>query len=134
MSKSKPFLGERTFKKVNAVYKGTNPDSYTAAYELYIEATDDLNEAAVVTSATANSYYHQPVIDVDVPVYLVPSSTHGHSHLYFDVPPVEWPKYVKLLEALAECGIIEQGYLGVSLQKGYTAVRLPWVHREVPRD
>lgn len=69
---------------------------------------------------------HRPVLDIDFPAALVRSSTPGHSHLYLDLL-MAWPKYLALLEALADAGIIEKGYLEASRQRGYSAARLPWI-------
>lgn len=72
---------------------------------------------------------HAVLLDLDVPAYLVPSSREGHSHLYIDVP-VQEEAYFKLLDALAECQIIERGYAAASKKKGGTFLRLPWVKKE----
>jgi hypothetical protein len=74
---------------------------------------------------------HKPVIDIDLPAQLVPSSTPGHYHLYLDVE-VPWDAYVDLLEALAAAGIVEHGYVSASIARGYTAVRPPWVRKPAP--
>ena len=76
---------------------------------------------------------HMPVIDLDVPAYLLPSSTKGHSHLYIDVP-VSADKYMELLHLLADMGIVERGYANVSEKKGYSSVRLPWVKKIDPPE
>lgn len=101
----------------------------------------DLSEANVVTSISGDSSkgerlldvdldtrkgYHRPVLDLDVPAFLVPSSTPGHSHLYID-RLLNWDAYRQLLTALGRAGIIEDGYVGASIARGHTAVRLPWV-------
>jgi hypothetical protein len=66
---------------------------------------------------------HRPVLDIDVPAYLVPSSRPGHSHLYVNVEISE-DKYFNLLDVLADCGILEKGYAGVSRARGASAVRV----------
>lgn len=71
---------------------------------------------------------HMPVLDLDVPATLLPSSTPGHSHLFLD-RRIFWDDYVNLLDALAACGLVEAGYVRVSKARGYTAVRLPWVRK-----
>lgn len=76
---------------------------------------------------------HWPVIDIDVPAHLVPSSTPGHSHLYIDVP-VPGEQYWALLEALADAGIVQPGYVGACWSRGYTSVRLPWVRKGAEGD
>ena len=72
--------------------------------------------------------YHRPVLDIDFPAALVPSTTPGHFHLYLD-RALSWDDYEKLLRVLAEVGIIEQGYANVSIERRHTAVRVPWIRK-----
>lgn len=67
---------------------------------------------------------HLPVIDLDYPAKLVPSRTNGHWHLYLD-KNVEWSKYQKVLLALADAGLVEEGYANASIANGYSGVRIP---------
>jgi hypothetical protein len=91
--------------------------------------TDTLDSANLVSSIVADgSGLHRPVLDLDMPAYLVPSSTPGHHHLYID-HPMTWEAYVKLLEALADAGLLERGYVEASVRRGRTDVRLPWVRK-----
>src|SRR5256885_2546643 len=101
--------------------------------------TDDLDAAQVVTSLAKHlgqgspehpdwKHWHLPVIDIDLPVYAVPSTTPGHSHLYIDKLLV-WDDYVKLLLVLADVGIVEPGFVSASESRGFTSVRLPWVRK-----
>lgn len=69
---------------------------------------------------------HKPVLDIDMPVMLVPSSTRGHNHLYIDAP-MSWDHYAKLLKVLGEVGILEPGYVRASLYRESTWLRLPWI-------
>lgn len=75
--------------------------------------------------------WHMPAIDVDVPCRLVPSTTPGHHHLLFDVP-VLWEDYTDLLETLAQCGIVEDGYAKACQNRGASFLRLPWVRKPAP--
>lgn len=91
----------------------------------------DIAEADLVCSDFGDGGpMHMPVIDLDVPATLVPSATPGHSHLYINVT-VAGPKYWALLKALVEAGIVESGYVGAALERGYTAVRVPWKPKSV---
>ena len=90
--------------------------------------TNHLDEAEVVSSELKGSKKHAPVFDLDIPHTLVPSSTEGHSHLYLDVP-MPWWKYRVLLRVLAWTGIVQKGYVGASIARGHTDVRLPWVKK-----
>lgn len=73
---------------------------------------------------------HKVALDLDLPAKLIPSGTEGHFHLYID-KVMTWENYKKLLEVLAEVGIIESGYAGASIRRGFTTLRLPW-HKKVP--
>lgn len=76
---------------------------------------------------------HVLAIDLDVPAYLVESSTEGHHHLYVDVPGgIPHHAYMKLLDALAEAKVIQSGYANVSKQRGHSDLRLPWVRKQSP--
>lgn len=81
----------------------------------------DQDNANLVSSKCSNGK-HAPVIDVDIPIYVVPSSQLGHHHLYID-KEISWNNYVRILKALESAGIIETGYLKASLEREYTAVR-----------
>lgn len=98
------------------------------------EPVTDLHHANAITSRTVTSLLsstpvHKPVLDIDFFAKLVPSSTPGHSHLYLD-HEMSWPQYKKLLDVLAEVGIIQDGYADSAIKRGYSAVRLPWVKKE----
>lgn len=102
-----------------------------------LAATDDdripasiLDGANCVSSRVdaAGSPRHAIILDLDIPAYLVPSSTPGHSHLYIDTTTSE-EAYFKLLDALADAGVIESGYATASKNKGGTHLRLPWVKK-----
>lgn len=83
--------------------------------------------ANLVASRT-ESGDHAPALDLDVPAYLVPSSTRGHTHLYINVS-MPWWKYRILLKTLVWCGIIEEGYYRASVRRKMTMVRPPWVRK-----
>lgn len=71
---------------------------------------------------------HAPLLDLDVPARLVPSSTPGHSHLYVDVP-MTWRRYRRLLKALTKAGLIERGFYRASVARRQTMVRKPGVKK-----
>lgn len=71
---------------------------------------------------------HAVTIDLDVPARLVPSSTPGHSHLYIDVP-ISWDEYEYILRALADAGILEEGYVKAAIRRKQTYLRPPWVKK-----
>ncbi|AYN58735.1 hypothetical protein PBI_PEAS_48 [Arthrobacter phage Peas] len=109
-------------------------------YDADTELVDDPAEAEVVLSATGKTGrggpyswlkeepLHRPIIDLDFPAALLPSSTPGHHHLYID-KEMPWSTYKALLSALAEAGLIELGYRDASLARNFTSVRMPSVKK-----
>lgn len=130
---------------------GKSPDS--AEYDAEPELVDTLEDAEVLTSWTGETEefhahpgverpwsalakmpetYHRPVLDLDFDAHLAPSTSADHHHLYLD-KVLTWSDYVKLLNVLAEVGLIEPGYRDASIAREFTAVRLPWVAK-APRE
>lgn len=98
-----------------------------------IPATD-LGVANVITSHVLNQPgQHRVLLDIDEKVTVVPSSTPGHSHLYLDVQ-MPWETLVKLLEALREAGIVQDGFCAGAILQGHTTLRLPWVKKGAPTE
>lgn len=96
----------------------------------------DLDSAVVITSLVAEPFpppadVHRPVLDIDVPVTLLSSSTPGHHHLLID-KPMTWEQYKDLLVALKLAGIVEGGYVAASERRGHSAVRVPWLRKGDP--
>lgn len=93
-----------------------------------------LKEAQLVSSVLAGqdladpSSIHRLVVDVDVPIRIVPSSTPGHSHLYID-KGMTWDQVRRLLKAFVDAELVEHGYYAASLQRSCTHVRLPWIKK-----
>ena len=96
----------------------------------------DVEDADLVTSEIASRHKrHKIVLDIDMPVKVLDSSTPGHHHLFID-KELSWKQYRRLLRALAAAGIVEQGYVGASEDRGFTGVRVPWKKKsdiETPR-
>lgn len=65
---------------------------------------------------------HAVAIDIDTNCLLIDSRTPGHYHLYIDTS-LPWERYLKLLEVMAECQIIEQGYLNAAKAAKATYLR-----------
>jgi hypothetical protein len=101
--------------------------------------TTDLDYANVCTSGydhpvgngPDDNLWHRPVLDMDFPVQVHSSSTPGHCHVYID-KVLPWEAYVRLLEVMAEVGLLEPGYVRASVERGHTAARLPWVNKHDP--
>ncbi len=84
---------------------------------------------AILVSSLCEDGNHSPVLDIDFGAQLIPSSTPGHFHLYFD-KKMSWNKYRRLLEALYEAGIIQRGFYESSLERKQTMVLLPDKNRD----
>ena len=117
-------------------------DSYDAG-DIRERADVDHDEANAVSSRIRNDDYdfslepdrHVIALDLDIPAYLIPSSTEGHSHLYIDVPDgVRHDDYMELITLLGRIGVLEDGYVAVSLKRGFTDLRLPWVAKGPRRE
>lgn len=85
-----------------------------------------MQDCDVVSSQITGSPLHTLLVDLDVPAYLLPSETPGHSHLLIDVPMTAEQMWA-IVDALAMAGIVEGGYCGASHARGFTSVRLPWI-------
>lgn len=111
------------------INSSSNPD-----YDGQNTPTDSLKQAEVILSTVEGDYkgekLHKPVLDIDMAVAVLPSSTEGHHHLFID-HEMTWSQYEKLLTVLADVGIIERGYLGACKARKHSAVRLPWIKKEV---
>lgn len=92
------------------------------------EAVREPKDADVITSEIIGSSLHAPVIDLDLPVALVPSSTLGHYHLYID-KPMTYRQMMKLLKVMRDVGIVEDGYYRATKKRGRASVRLPWIKK-----
>lgn len=93
------------------------------------EPAASIAEANVSTSIREDCEdSHALLLDLDIPAWLVPSSTEGHSHLYVDAK-IPTSAYFALLDALADAGVIQRGYANSSKHRGGTALRLPWVKK-----
>jgi hypothetical protein len=129
---------QKTYKVPGTVKRmlAYSPRTQTNASSEFDWQPDEMLGAApaaanLVTSLVANrttGRWHAPVLDLDLPATLVPSTTEGHFHLYIDREVPE-SSYFRLLDTLADCGIIEKGYASASKRRGFSAVRVPWVKK-----
>lgn len=115
-----PLIGDLTLYRVEFGSDGYDDRARTEVRELA-----DANTAG---SARPDGT-HAVLLDLDVPAWLIPSSTEGHAHLYVDVR-CSWRDYKRFLKASAKAGLIEQGYADASIRRGHSALRLPWVRKK----
>lgn len=113
------------FKKLSPV-DDSNSSNFESPGERvpFEEAAGNAN----LVSSLLEDGRHMPVLDIDVPHKLVPSTTPGHSHLYINVS-MDWGDYHHLLTVLQAKGIIEKGFVDSSLHKKMTQVRLPHIRK-----
>lgn len=123
-------LGAELLKATQKVLKkNKSEDTYDEGFYTKIpDEAANVSDAELIASLNANGK-HRPLLDIDFPAAVIPSSTEGHCHLYID-KELEWKDYKKLLNVLADLGIIEHGYRGASLARGYSALRLPWIKKD----
>jgi len=123
-------LGTELLKSTQKLLKKKkSEDAYDEGF--YTKIPDEaagISDAELIASLNAHGK-HRPLLDIDFPAAVIPSSTGGHCHLYID-KELEWKDYKKLLNVLADLGIIEHGYRGASLARGYSALRLPWIKKD----
>lgn len=97
--------------------------------------TKELKDIRLISSRVAGGHHdmHAPVLDLDFPCRLEPSTTPGHFHLYLD-REMTWENYVMLLRILAVVGILEEGYVGAAIKRRQTFVRAPWEKKLLDSD
>ncbi|UVT31054.1 hypothetical protein SEA_PARVUSTARDA_73 [Gordonia phage ParvusTarda] len=100
-------LGRQSPSSANGISSQIHPDSFT-----------DWRKGSAIQ-------WHKPLIDIDIPIAAVPSTTEGHFHLFID-KELTWEEYKTLLKVLRDLKIIEDGYYQASLRRGATWVRAPW--------
>jgi excisionase family DNA binding protein len=119
----------RYFQVMDKMGDSNDPDGWVSDLR-----SASLDEADIWTSKIrGKAGMHTIMLDLDVPAKLVPSTTPGNAHLYIDVP-LPWRKYQKLLTALGDAGVLQQGYVKASIVRRCTALRLPWVKKETADD
>ena len=100
----------------------------TATYRDPGTCTVCSKESANLVSSLCGDGKHRPILDLDLPVRLVPSSTEGHSHLYIDAE-MSFDTMIALIDALASAGVVERGWATAVRSRGMALVRPPWVKK-----
>ncbi len=95
------------------------------------QQTDE--EEANLVSSLLEDGRHAPVIDLDFPIKIVPSSTNGHYHLYLE-KPITWKQYRSLLRGFYKSGLIEWTAYIRGIQRGQTFVRKPGIAKSLPMN
>jgi len=121
--------GHRTYRAIVEVDSETDPIDLQ-----YPNAVEDVPQNSNLIGSHCGTYsygkerMHRPMLDLDFPAKLVPSTTPGHSHLYIDVA-VHEVAYEKMLSAMVDAGLIQYGFYQSFLRNRQTTLRLPGVKK-----
>lgn len=85
-------------------------------------------ETANLVSSEVEPDKHLPVLDMDFPIRVIPSSTEGHGHLYID-KELTWEQYTALLEGFHKAGLIQDAWYRSALNDKRSYVRLPHIKK-----
>lgn len=94
------------------------------------------SQPANLISSITDDGKQMPILDMDFPHRIIPSSTPGHTHLYIDVPMSNW-KWFWLMWGLYQAGVIELGFFVWSIRRGGNFVRTPYSRKseeETPKS
>ena len=94
--------------------------------------TKSLRRATLASSGMPHAGMHYPMLDVDHHVEVYASSTPGKHHIYIG-QGLPWKQYLDLLHALVMAGLVEEGFVRASEERGYSTLRLPWVRKQESR-
>jgi len=101
-------------------------------YSNYLERRDivddgrfktDPDNANLIASLLEDGM-HAPVMDIDFSARLIPSSTSGHFHLYFN-KLITWRQYRHLLKGFYKSGLMARSTYIRAIQRGMSHVRCP---------
>lgn len=115
-------ISKRTFWWKPTLNDKVTKENYQPAVNEAIALVDE--PSANLVSSLLENGNHAPVLDIDFPARLIPSSTPGHYHLYLD-KEMSPGNYRTLIRTLSSVGILESGYAYAALNKGMTLVRKP---------
>jgi hypothetical protein len=93
----------------------------------WITESSYLSASQLVTSHVGDGK-HVLALDIDMPVVALPSSTPGHWHLIID-HEMSWEAYERVLDALRDAGILEEGLVSASKERRCTRLRTPWTFK-----
>lgn len=111
-------------------FKVTSEEFHSDRPDLKPRVVESLEEANLVDSRIPGKPdLHRPIFDLDgLNATLVPSSTPGNSHLYLD-KEVPFDKFLKVLEAMAEAGLVQWGFYRLTKLRGAAFARKPGVKK-----
>ncbi len=105
-------------------------DEYSSRHGQMEERPIETSEhEAMLISSLCREGDHAPVLDIDFPAELIPSSTPGHFHLYLH-KRMPWDTYKRLLVALRKADIIQNEWCEMSFKREATMALKPGIDRK----
>lgn len=90
----------------------------------------NLVSSQVFYDGQGDQTYHYPILDIDLPVEVLNSTTPGHHHLFIKKLLTD-KQYDKLLRVLVEVGIVQQGIIDLQWEQDkMTCARMPGIKKE----
>jgi hypothetical protein len=122
IKQAREFLGDRILHRTDTAIKN---DSEATEWEdpEYLEA--DEVDATLATSLLPNGN-HMPVIDIDLPCMLLPSTKPGHHHLIIN-KEMTWGQFLNMLQAMTDAGVVQPGFNHHTRRRGRAFIRYPGV-------
>lgn len=110
------------------LYRTLTPIS-DSLYEEDPERVKSEHGYATLVSSKLPDGNHMPVIDLDLPCMLVPSSTSGHFHLYIN-QEMSWGQFLNMLQMMTDAGVVQPGFNRFTRERGQAFVRYPGVTKD----
>lgn len=118
-------MSKRTFWKANDLSIADEPLALSLLkYNLKKDRQED--PMGNLVSSRTDDGKQMPILDLDFPHKIIPSTHDGHSHLYLDVP-ISRLRWTVLMCALYYAGVIEMGFFVWSIRRGGNFVRSPYI-------
>lgn len=83
-----------------------------------------LMDATHLSSQLRHGDHHVLVLDIEHSVEVVRTNKAGHHHVYIN-KSMPWEKYVKIIEAMADAGVVDEQWATQALTQGYAHASLP---------
>ncbi len=100
------------------------------AYDVMAISDTDTPDMNCIISLTGEGD-HFPMLDLDFPATVVPSSTKGHVHLIINGKRLDHLAYKKLLDAFKAAGLLEDGNISRFEQNGFSVLRKPTTRKGI---
>lgn len=92
-----------------------------------------MSSLGLLDPGTSVALTSPPLLELAVPVRVVPSSSSGHFHVYLDVQ-MPWRDYRRLCRRLMKAGVIGRNFLNLTEQWGMSMLFRPGLTKERIRE